>query len=640
MTDLHRPQVQSIVDWAHALARLAAPHDPGAQGSIDRVIDQLRQDRIQLTVIGKTNSGKSTLINALLGRSDDLVAPIDRLPASSTVSKFRRAAAESATIVFRDGRRERVGFADVRRYVTEEENPGNRRDVDVVEIAGPFANLPAELELIDTPGAGSLHEYHDALLLDFLPASDAAIFLISARMPLDREELALLKRVRQAEIGKIFFAVNRIDEVTAEELNDALEHNRRLLASIGVYPDDIHLLSAKRAHQGERDSSGLQQLTGAIGQFLAQGRSEILQRQMTIRVAQLIAPTLTSLELQLSTWNQSDIELEASRRQLQQRERTIAQEQELVEREFQLSWDRAVDAYEEGLRRARAETLAALETLIGDAALSDVSALARRLPTEVARVQEEQMREPAAAFEDAARRACAKLQADCPQLRLDGSEVINRSRDSSEVALGLAGGASLAAAGTSLAMAGSAASATIVAANSAALAATTTVSAPSLVASLLTMAGLPELATLATGTATVAAPAAITTTPLWVALSGPVGWTLAGIGVLAVPFSWRLSKLRQRDQLADAARRHVESTYELFATQRLPALRRMGSQIAAEAQLRVDRQLSDARRALGDAQSARVDGGRVAELEQTVGTLRSLLLDHPLAGKNADREGR
>ena len=123
------------------------------------------------------------------------------------------------------------------------------------------------------------------------------------------------------------------------------------------------------------------------------------------------------------------------------------------------------------------------------------------------------------------------------------------------------------------------------------LSATTTVAAPSVVSSLLTFAGFGAFAPLATGTATVAAPAALTMTPLWVALAGPVGWTLAGVGLLAVPFSWRLSKLKLKDKLEDASREQVQLVFNQLRSDRVPALRNMSTAIIEESRIRLDREL-------------------------------------------------
>jgi hypothetical protein len=140
----------------------------------------------------------------------------------------------------------------------------------------------------------------------------------------------------------------------------------------------------------------------------------------------------------------------------------------------------------------------------------------------------------------------------------------------------------------------------------------------------LTFAGLDILAPLATGTATVAAPAALTTTPLWVALSGPVGWTLAGIGLLAVPFAWRLSKLKLKEKLDEASREQVRQVFDRLRNERLAALRSMGKSIVEEFQIRLDRELQQIESAILHARDHRQPPEELARLEdltRKVGTL-------------------
>ena len=168
------PQRQSLITWAEQLRSLARQRaDDSAAEAIDAACKQLQSERFVITVLGKAKRGKSTLLNALLGRTDDVVAPIDKLPASSAISKFHWADQDGAAVSFRDGRTVPITFGEIRQYVTEEANPENKKGVTLVDIGGRFPGLEKDLVLIDTPGAGSIHEHHDALLRQFLPQSDA-----------------------------------------------------------------------------------------------------------------------------------------------------------------------------------------------------------------------------------------------------------------------------------------------------------------------------------------------------------------------------------------------------------------------------------------------------------------------------------
>ena len=153
--------------------------------------------------------------------------------------------------------------------------------------------------------------------------------------------------------------------------------------------------------------------------------------------------------------------------------------------------------------------------------------------------------------------------------------------------------------------------------------------APSALSGLLTFVGLNFLAPLATGTATVASPAAIVATPLWVALAGPVGWTLAGIGTLAIPFSWRLSKIKLRDKLEEAAREQVATVVTRLKNERIPTLRSMGKSMTEGFQIHLDRELRKLEKTLVSARDNRLDEQTVARTEKLASRVRSLMGAYP-----------
>jgi hypothetical protein len=182
-------------------------------------------------------------------------------------------------------------------------------------------------------------------------------------------------------------------------------------------------------------------------------------------------------------------------------------------------------------------------------------------------------------------------------------------------------------------VAGQAAAASIAAANATAIAAaTTTVSAPSLV-STLGASLLPQAAGLfsflGTGTATVTAPVALTTTPLWVAMSGPIGWTLIGLGVAAVPFAWRASKLKTKTQLEEAALEQISAVLNRVRSTRVPQLREMGEDILAEFRQRMDGQLQGIEDTLTELHERRPDETELGRLKGNQEQLNELLANLP-----------
>ena len=92
---------------------------------------------------------------------------------------------------------------------------------------------------------------------------------MTASMPLDQDELELLMKIKQADIQKIFFVMNKIDERSQAEIEQAVQHNESLLLNARIPFHQFHLISAKRAFQGDLATSKLAQLTDEIAGYLA-----------------------------------------------------------------------------------------------------------------------------------------------------------------------------------------------------------------------------------------------------------------------------------------------------------------------------------------------------------------------------------
>ncbi|MBX3452822.1 MAG: hypothetical protein KF777_25015 [Planctomycetaceae bacterium] len=117
----------------------------------------------------------------------------------------------------------------------------------------------------------------------------------------------------------------------------------------------------------------------------------------------------------------------------------------------------------------------------------------------------------------------------------------------------------------------------------------------------------------------------LASTPLWVALSGPVGWTLAGVGVLAVPFCWRLAKLKQKDKIDDEARRQVDELFRGIRERRIPALREIGESILSGYKNHLEYQLQQLEEALANARLNRPSPSELEVLRTQCHSLNRLI---------------
>lgn len=627
----HQPERQKLIQWAQTLSDFVNQRgDATSADGIRQTIGQFENDRFMVAVLGKAKRGKSTLLNALLGRRDDLVAPIDKLPASSTITRLAWAPREKATVIFRDGRKEAIDFERIRQFVTEEGNPKNSKEVSFVEVEGPFTGLDQDVVLVDTPGAGSIHEHHDQILHAFIPQSDAVIVLVTARMPLDQDELDLLRQVKKADIRKVFFAINKVDECSEQDLDDAIAHNQGVLAQAGIEVARIHRISAKAAFLGNANSSGVTELMGDIQNFLLANKGRILRDRFISRVHLFAQPAAQALAVEIASGRRSSADLDEDLRRLRDRKITIESDRDMAEREFLAAWRSAVDRFDSGLDSVRTDIEKEMLTQIQATSLLHVTRLADRLPTLLTHMLEERLAPAADELEKSLQAASDRLQASYPGLEMQPSgELLIKTPNNHELLMGAGGGALLAAGGVGVAGAAAAAAAVAtttvtavaplaaIAGNVAAL-----VGAPSFVSGLIVAAG--------TTTSAVAVSA-----PLWCAIAGPIGWTVAGLGVLMVPLAWRKSKLKTKGQLEDAVRNHLSKVFKQIKSERITTLRHMATNIVEDFRLRLDRQLNQVESAMDKARDHRPSESQLATLNSMAHRLQTLLADYPCTDEAA-----
>ncbi|MFN8499805.1 MAG: dynamin family protein [Anaerolineae bacterium] len=171
-----------------------------------------------LVIAGEFNSGKSALINALLGE---------------------RYLAEGVTPT--------TAEINVLRY-GEKGQQRVERGVRIIAYPAPFLQ---EINVVDTPGTNAVLREHEEITREFVPRSDLVIFVTSADRPFTESERAFLSAIKDWG-KKIVLVINKIDIFeTPDEQNQAIafvtDNARRLL---GVTPE-VFPVSARLALRGK-----------------------------------------------------------------------------------------------------------------------------------------------------------------------------------------------------------------------------------------------------------------------------------------------------------------------------------------------------------------------------------------------------
>ncbi|OPZ22984.1 MAG: Bacterial dynamin-like protein [candidate division BRC1 bacterium ADurb.BinA364] len=258
--------------------RLARDHREEIAAQYQELMVKLAEDRFTLAVLGQFKRGKSSLMNAILGR--DLL-PTGALPLTSAITALRYGPVERL-IVVREGAvfPEELPVSRLAEYVTEQGNPGNAKRVKTARLEIPSDLLRQGLEFADTPGVGSSIEANTATTLQFLPQCDAVIFVTSVDSPLSKAELDFLGSIKNC-VQKIFFVINKMDLLGGNERETVVRYVAESLARLfGPHRINLFPLSARQGLQAkaggdfdEYEASGLRPLEQRLAEFLAKEKA-------------------------------------------------------------------------------------------------------------------------------------------------------------------------------------------------------------------------------------------------------------------------------------------------------------------------------------------------------------------------------
>jgi hypothetical protein len=210
--------------------RDAWPEREAALAALDAARERLER-RLGLAIVGEFSSGKSFLLNALLGKTRregsrllGLLA-VDINPSTATITELEFAAEERATARYASGREERIPLDSLARFIAVGKDDrgglhdatadaGDAPEYVIVGVDSPF--LARGFAVADTPGLASLNPAHRRATLGYLPRADAVLYLIDTQQPFTDGDAAFLGLIGE-HVRTIFIVQTKIDLWRAPE---------------------------------------------------------------------------------------------------------------------------------------------------------------------------------------------------------------------------------------------------------------------------------------------------------------------------------------------------------------------------------------------------------------------------------------
>ena len=190
----------------------------------------LAKGDFNLAVCGKVKNGKSSLINALIGRR---ILPECNDVATSRVFKISNAEKDSFFIVYSNGDKKEITLKELAQYGSQSEidttgEASSDKVIAYIQVNTPIDFLPEGVSIIDTPGVGSTYPQHTAITKQYLKYADTALFVMNPT-PLESVEISFLKEIVEVS-PSIMFVTTKTDLSGNQVVDDAIRRNKELIA--------------------------------------------------------------------------------------------------------------------------------------------------------------------------------------------------------------------------------------------------------------------------------------------------------------------------------------------------------------------------------------------------------------------------
>lgn len=244
-----------------------------AEKDLGVLVKNLQKESFGIAVVGEFSRGKSTFINALLGKK---ILPASKNPTTAIISIIAFSDTPKYMISMKKDAKEieidEDDFINLKapknidEYSEEWDDVISQKSriesIDYAKVYYPLDVCKGNIEIIDTPGLNDIDANRVEITYNYLDKADAIIFLLAADQALTATEAFFLQeRISKNKFNDIFFIINRKDMLhSEEEERDVIEYVKRniknYLPADYVVDDKIFLVSSKQAMLYRRNANG------------------------------------------------------------------------------------------------------------------------------------------------------------------------------------------------------------------------------------------------------------------------------------------------------------------------------------------------------------------------------------------------
>lgn len=248
----YQQQRRRLILLAERLLILAEPlHSPALLRELRLTRSQLYTNTLKILVAGERNTGKSTIVNALIRQR---VLPAYPVPTTALVTRIKRGAPPEALLhrhPSHDGRQQPplcVALAEMEPYLIFNENYEPTDGFEEAEVFLPLPPIYDGIEFIDVISPYDDDGYDEAIENNG-PSADIVLYALRCDAPVSKEEALRIDWIKNMDNAALLFLCNRFDLVDPRRQTRIRQSYLTYLSQLSG-ADSIFFINAKGALHG------------------------------------------------------------------------------------------------------------------------------------------------------------------------------------------------------------------------------------------------------------------------------------------------------------------------------------------------------------------------------------------------------
>jgi len=215
------------------------------RGTIASILDRAEDRSFEIAVFGRVSSGKSSLLNAILGTD---VLPVGVTPVTAVPTRITHGENPLLSVSFTDALAKTFETARLGEFATEQQNPKNVKHVTRITVTIPASRLANGVSFVDTPGLGSLATSGAAETLAYLPKCDLGVVLIDAGSTLTDGDVRTILALQEAAIPAQVL-LSKSDILDRTDCIKTIEYVKQHIVSETGLDLPVHPVSVRPSHR-------------------------------------------------------------------------------------------------------------------------------------------------------------------------------------------------------------------------------------------------------------------------------------------------------------------------------------------------------------------------------------------------------